>query len=102
MFTSRLSLRTHPWLADHAVRGVVIVPGTGLVELAVRAGDEAGCPVLDELVIEAPLVVPRQGGVRLQVSVGGPAANGARTVDVFSLRDDEKARERGSGMPPAC
>ncbi|MGQ5668783.1 polyketide synthase dehydratase domain-containing protein, partial [Streptomyces sp. ECR2.10] len=56
VFTSRLSLKTHPWLADHRVGGVVLVPGTGLVELAVRAGDEAGCGVLEELVIEAPLV----------------------------------------------
>ncbi|MEV7091758.1 type I polyketide synthase [Amycolatopsis sp. NPDC051045] len=88
VFTSRLSLRSHPWLADHAVRDVVIVPGTGLVELAVRAGDEAGCPVLDELVIEAPLVVPRRGGVRVQVALGGPGEDGARTVDVYSLRED--------------
>nr|WP_233225734.1 type I polyketide synthase [Amycolatopsis sp. CA-126428] len=88
VFTSRLSLRTHPWLADHAVREVVIVPGTGLVELAVRAGDEAGCPVLDELVIEAPLVVPRRGGVRVQVALGGPGDDGSRTVDVHSLRED--------------
>nr|WP_206791062.1 type I polyketide synthase [Amycolatopsis sp. MtRt-6] len=86
--TSRLSLRTHPWLADHLVRDVVIVPGTGLVELAVRAGDEAGCPVLDELVIEAPLVVPRRGGVRVQVAVSGPGEDGSRTVDVHSLRED--------------
>ncbi|WP_372352422.1 type I polyketide synthase [Streptomyces sp. KL116D] len=86
--TSRLSLRTHPWLADHRVGGVVLVPGTGLVELAVRAGDEAGCSVLEELVIEAPLVVPEQGGVRVQVAVGGPNGNGSRTVEVFSRRED--------------
>ncbi|WP_311315019.1 type I polyketide synthase [Streptomyces naphthomycinicus] len=86
--TSRLSLRTHPWLADHAVGGVVLVPGTGLVELAVRAGDEAGCGVLDELVIEAPLVVPAQGGVRVQVAVGGPDEDGLRTVSVYSAREN--------------
>ncbi|MCE0446393.1 polyketide synthase dehydratase domain-containing protein [Streptomyces tricolor] len=66
-----------PWLADHAVGGAVLVPGTGLVELAVRAGDEVGCGVLEELVIEAPLVLPEQGGVRLQVAVGGPAETGS-------------------------
>ncbi|MEV0504428.1 type I polyketide synthase, partial [Streptomyces spectabilis] len=88
VFTSRLSLRTQPWLADHAIGGVVILPGTGLVELAVRAGDEAGCGVLDELVIEAPLVVPEHGGVRVQVAVGGPGETGARTVEVYSQRED--------------
>ncbi|MGV9271186.1 SDR family NAD(P)-dependent oxidoreductase, partial [Kitasatospora sp. NPDC003701] len=86
--TSRLSLRTHPWLADHAVGEVVLLPGTGLVELAVRAGDEVGCGTLDELVIEAPLILPAQGGVRVQVTVGGPDESGARTVAVYSTREE--------------
>ncbi|HET9383446.1 MAG TPA: type I polyketide synthase [Streptomyces sp.] len=88
VFTSRLLLRTHPWLADHRVGGTALVPGAGLVELAVRAGDEAGCGVLDELVTESPLVLPERGGVRVQVAVGGPRADGSRTVDVYSLRED--------------
>ncbi|MFF9335601.1 type I polyketide synthase [Streptomyces albogriseolus] len=88
VFTSRLSLKSQPWLADHAVGGVVILPGTGLVELAVRAGDEAGCGVLEELVTEAPLVVPEHGGVRVQVAVGAPGENGSRTVEIFSQRED--------------
>ncbi len=88
VLTSLLSVRSHPWLADHAVGGVVILPGSGLVELAVRAGDEAGCPVLDELVIETPLALPERGGVRLQVAVGGPDERGSRTVEVHSRRDD--------------
>ena len=70
VFTSRLSLRTHPWLAGHAVRGTVVFPGTGYVELAIRAGDSAGCDRLDELVLEAPLVLPAKGGVQLQVVIG--------------------------------
>ncbi len=86
--TSRLSVRTHPWLADHTIGGVVLFPGTGLVELAVRAGDEAGCPVLDELVTEAPLVLPGQGGVNVQVTVSGPDPSGSRTVDIHSQRDE--------------
>ncbi|MEU9143436.1 SDR family NAD(P)-dependent oxidoreductase [Streptomyces sp. NPDC048349] len=88
VFTSRLSLRTHPWLADHAIGGAVTVPGAVYVDLAVRAGDEFGYGVLDELVIEAPLVVPEHGGVRVQVAVGGPGENGSRTVEVYSLRED--------------
>ncbi|MFL6123324.1 SDR family NAD(P)-dependent oxidoreductase, partial [Actinophytocola sp.] len=88
VFTSRLSLRTHPWLAGHAIGGVVLIPGTVYVDLAVRAGDEFGFGVLEELVIEAPLVLPAQGGVRLQVAVGGPGETGSRTVDVYSLRED--------------
>ncbi|MEU0744717.1 type I polyketide synthase, partial [Streptomyces sp. NPDC006134] len=88
VFTSRLSLTSHPWLGDHVVGGLVLIPATGLVELAVRAGDEAGCGVLEELVTEAPLVVPEQGGVRVQVAVGGANENGTRTVEIHSQRED--------------
>jgi rifamycin polyketide synthase module 7/8 len=88
VFTSRLSLRTHPWLAEYLVGGVVLVPGAGLVELAVRAGDEAGASLLEEFVIEAPLAVPEHGGVRVQVTVGGPGETGSRAVEVYSLPED--------------
>ncbi|MEU0744726.1 type I polyketide synthase, partial [Streptomyces sp. NPDC006134] len=88
VLTSRLSLQSHPWLAGHAIGGVVIVPGTAYVDLAVRAGDEFGYGVLEELVIEAPLVLPERGGVRVQVAVSGPDATGRRSVDVYSLRED--------------
>ncbi|BCM71123.1 modular polyketide synthase [Streptomyces sp. EAS-AB2608] len=88
VFTSRLSLRTHSWLADHVVGGVVVVPGAALVELAVRAGDEVGCGVVEELLIEAPLVVPEQGGVRVQVTVEAPDAEGRRPLAVHSARED--------------
>ena len=42
IFTGRLSLASHPWLADHKVHGVVLVPGAAMVELALHAGDHAG------------------------------------------------------------
>ena len=34
IFTGRLALSTHPWLADHTVMGTVLLPGTAFVELA--------------------------------------------------------------------
>ncbi|MFG2943544.1 type I polyketide synthase, partial [Streptomyces sp. NPDC048282] len=87
VLTGRLSLRTHPWLADHAVEGVVLLPGTAFVELAVRAGDEVGCGAVEELTLQAPLTLPEQGGVRLRVTVGEPGADGRRTVAVYSCAD---------------
>ncbi|WP_268253100.1 type I polyketide synthase [Streptomyces cinerochromogenes] len=85
--TGRLSLAAHPWLADHAVSGVVLLPGTALVELAIRAGDEVGARSLSELIIEAPVVIPEHGSVRIQVSVGEDT-DGARSVAVYSRPDD--------------
>jgi acyl transferase domain-containing protein/acyl carrier protein len=87
VLTGRLSLATHAWLADHAVYGKVLLPGTGFVELAVRAGDEIGCGVLRELNIAAPLVIPESGGVRIQVQVGG-LDGGERPVAIYSRSGD--------------
>ncbi len=49
--------------------GVVLLPGTAFVELALWAGEEVGCARLEELVLQAPLVIPETGGVALQVSL---------------------------------
>ncbi|MFE2379800.1 acyltransferase domain-containing protein, partial [Streptomyces sp. NPDC059398] len=86
--TGRLSVRTHPWLADHAIRGAVLLPGTGFVELVVCAGDQVGCGVLEELTLQAPLVLPADGGgVQVQVVLAEADAEGRRTVEVFSRPD---------------
>ena len=84
LLTSRLSLQAHPWLADHAVSGTVLLPGTAFAELAVRAGGQAGCARIEELALEAPLVLPAQGAIQLQVVVSGPDEAGRRTVQVYS------------------
>ena len=41
VLTGRVSLQTHPWLADHAVLETVLLPGTAFVEIALRAATEA-------------------------------------------------------------
>ncbi|MEU8976917.1 type I polyketide synthase, partial [Streptomyces monashensis] len=89
--TGRLSLTAQPWLADHVVSGTVLLPGTALVELAIRAGDEVGAHTLRELVIEAPLVIPDKGAVRVQVSVGEDTGGGVRSVAVYSRPDDAES-----------
>ncbi|MEH1058718.1 type I polyketide synthase [Micromonospora sp. CPCC 206171] len=84
VLTGRLSRQAQPWLADHDVLGTVLLPGTGLVELALRGGEEAGCHRLDELTLTAPLVLPERGDVMVQVVVGDPDSAGRRTVGVYS------------------
>ncbi|WP_343967051.1 beta-ketoacyl synthase N-terminal-like domain-containing protein, partial [Streptosporangium amethystogenes] len=70
VLTGRLSLRGHAWLADHAVGGRVLVPGAAFVDLVLGAADHAGHQVVDELVLQAPLVLEAEGAVDLQVIVG--------------------------------
>ncbi|MBW0013178.1 type I polyketide synthase [Mycobacterium sp.] len=84
VLTGRLSAVGQPWLADHAVSGSMLFPGAGFVELVLRAGDEVGCSVIEELTLSAPLVLSAAGGVRVQVVVQPVAASGHRAVSVYS------------------
>ncbi|WP_030795407.1 type I polyketide synthase, partial [Streptomyces sp. NRRL S-920] len=93
LLTGRLSLQSHPWLADHAVMDTVLVPGTGLVELAIHAGDQVGCGQVEELTLEAPLVLPERGGIALRVTAGAAEENGLRQVGIYSRPDDADATE---------
>ncbi|WP_372471947.1 SDR family NAD(P)-dependent oxidoreductase [Streptomyces albireticuli] len=104
LLTGRLSLRTHPWLADHEISGTVLVPGAGLVEMALRAGDEVGCGRVEELTLEVPLVVPRQGGVTVQVRVGPEDEAGWRELNVHSRTgpDDDWTRHVRGTLAPAA
>ncbi|MFI5638876.1 SDR family NAD(P)-dependent oxidoreductase [Streptomyces goshikiensis] len=87
LLTGLLSLTTHPWLGDHRVMGSVLLPGTAFVELALRAGEQVGCDLVDDLTLAAPLVLPEEGGVELQISVAAPDTSGRRSV-VFHSRAD--------------
>ncbi|MGB3443406.1 MAG: type I polyketide synthase [Actinophytocola sp.] len=92
VLTGRLSTQTHPWLADHAVMGTVLVPGTALVELALQAGDRVGCDVVEELTLQAPLVLPDGASVVIQVTVGAD-----RTVAIHSRPDGGDWTQHASG-----
>ena len=84
VFTGRLSLATHPWLAGHMVFGAVLLPGTGFVELALAAAERVGLDTVEELTIEAPLVVPERGSVRLQLLVGSLEGGRRRSLSVHA------------------
>ncbi|MFE3593271.1 SDR family NAD(P)-dependent oxidoreductase, partial [Streptomyces niveus] len=81
LLTGRLSLAEQPWLRDHTVFGTVLVPGTGLLELATAAAQEVGAAGVAELTLAEPLVLEED--VRLQVMVGA-SENGLRTLTVHS------------------
>ncbi|MGI5519991.1 SDR family NAD(P)-dependent oxidoreductase [Micromonospora sp. CA-259024] len=87
LLTGRMSLRTQPWLADHALSGRPLLPGTAFAEMALRAGAEVGRTRLDELVLEAPLPLPLDNAVRLHLTVSGPDDVGVRTVTLRSRPD---------------
>ncbi|MGX7828815.1 type I polyketide synthase [Actinokineospora sp. 24-640] len=92
VFTGRVGTRTHPWLADHAVAGTAVLPGTAFVELALFAGERVGCGRVDELTIEAPLVLGDGDPVALQVSVSAADEHGRRLLAVHSRSGGDRVR----------
>ncbi|WP_373878054.1 SDR family NAD(P)-dependent oxidoreductase, partial [Streptomyces poonensis] len=101
LFTGRLSTHTLPWLVDHVVAGVALLPGTAFVELAIAAADTVGCDLLEELTLETPLLVPERGGVALQVRVGADDGSGRRPLTVHSRSEagDAHAHEDDRERP---
>ncbi|MCZ4611340.1 SDR family NAD(P)-dependent oxidoreductase, partial [Streptomyces sp. Lzd4kr] len=89
VLTGRLSLASHPWLADHTVHGRSLLPGAAMAELALRAGEEYACRRLAELTLGTPLIAPDEGAVRLQVTVGPADADGRRPVTVQSCPEGD-------------
>ncbi|MEU1982551.1 type I polyketide synthase [Nocardia sp. NPDC019395] len=84
LFTGRLSLRTHPWIADHAVFGSVLLPGTAFAELALSAGARLRVGVIEELLLESPLVLADGIEVDLQLSLAAPDEEGRRAFAIYS------------------
>ncbi|RPF25534.1 acyl transferase domain-containing protein [Streptomyces sp. Ag109_G2-6] len=95
VFTGLWSLRTHGWLADHAVFGSAVVPATAYLDLALSAGAHAGCPAVAELSLEVPLVLPDEGEVQVRVVVGAADGTGHRSLDVYARPAGDGAADGG-------
>ena len=96
LLSGRLSRQAGSWLADHVVAGTTLVPGAVLVEWALRAADEVGCAAVEELALQAPLVLPESGGLQVQVVVNAADQDGRHDVQVFSRSggDDDLGADR--------
>ncbi|MEK2479676.1 type I polyketide synthase, partial [Streptomyces noursei] len=84
LLTGRISLNDQPWIADHAIDGTVLLPGTSFVELAAYAGEQVGYGTVADLTIEAPLPLVPGPGADLQISVGRLDDDGNLPVSIHS------------------
>jgi acyl transferase domain-containing protein len=85
VFTARLSCNAQPWLADHQVGELILLPGTAFVDLALHVGGR-----IEDLVLQTPLVIPATGTVRLQIILGAADGSGRRPISFHSRPDDEE------------
>ncbi|GAB3887030.1 hypothetical protein GCM10029964_052310 [Kibdelosporangium lantanae] len=69
LYTGVLSVRRQPWLADHALHGTILLPAAATVDLLAFLGRERGLPVLAELTLREPVIVPAEADVRLRATV---------------------------------
>ncbi|MEV0643481.1 type I polyketide synthase, partial [Streptomyces sp. NPDC050619] len=97
-FTASVSLATHPWLADHAIGETVLVPGTAFLELAGHAGEYLGCAVVEELTLQAPLVLPERSGIQLRLTVDAADERGERRFTVYSRGVEEEWTAHAAGL----
>jgi len=68
LFDSRIGIRRLPYLQDHRVFGVPVLPAAAFLEMGLEAGNEvlgAGPTVLEQVVIHEPLLL-REEAVRVQ------------------------------------
>ena len=84
MVSGRLSPSTQNWLVGHQVNDTVVFPATGFIEVILRAGELAGCPVIDELVLHTALILSEQVPTDLQIVVQPLDEQGRRPFSVHS------------------
>jgi acyl transferase domain-containing protein len=81
VFTGRLGVDSHPWLADHVVSDAVVVPGTAVLDLVARAGAELGFPVVADLTLTTPVVVTDAVDVQVRVDADRRVRVSSRAAD---------------------
>ncbi|HWO64122.1 MAG TPA: beta-ketoacyl synthase N-terminal-like domain-containing protein, partial [Umezawaea sp.] len=97
----RISASAPAWLDG----GTAVSPGA-VLDMVVRAGDEVGCDVVDQLVLDAPIALSPGAQVDLQVTVGVADDDGRRDVGVFTraggswIRHATGVVRGGSGAHP--
>ncbi|MCV7152024.1 type I polyketide synthase [Mycolicibacterium pyrenivorans] len=89
VWQSDVGLEAHPWLADHIVHGLPVMPGAGFAEIALAAGCEAlGLPATGvEVAVEVEQMLPLDPHTRLTTQVVRDDSTGEQRVEIHSRSD---------------
>ncbi len=73
VYTSRLSVRSQPWLSDHVIYGTVVVPGATYAAMALAA---VGAPArVRDVFFYEPIILPEKASREVQLTLR-PGADG--------------------------
>ncbi len=90
VYTSRLSVRSQPWLSDHVIYGTVVVPGATYAAMALAA---VGAPAsVKEVFFYEPIILPEKSSREVQLTLH-PVADGGQRFQVHSRPYGERDAE---------
>ncbi|HEY2517939.1 MAG TPA: SDR family NAD(P)-dependent oxidoreductase, partial [Polyangiaceae bacterium] len=87
LLLGRIALSEQPWLADHAVDGVVLFPGAAMLELAFAAARAVGAASVEEIVLLAPMPLRADRALRVQIVVEGRDDRGRRGFGLYAQEE---------------
>ncbi|MDT5301849.1 MAG: hypothetical protein QOG79_5091, partial [Mycobacterium sp.] len=91
VYTSRLSVKSQPWLSDHVIYGTVVVPGATYAAMALAA---VGLPAgVKDVFFYEPIILPEKSSREVQLTLH-PLENGtSSTFKVHSRPYGERGAE---------
>lgn len=91
VFTSRLSVKSQPWLSDHVIYGTVVVPGATYAAMALAA---VGTPArAKEVFFYEPIILPEKASREVQLTLQPLSQDGESKFQVHSRAYGEKGAE---------
>ena len=95
LFSGRVSLADHPWLAEHMVEDSAVLPVSACVDMVWDAAAQVGCGRLDSLTLHTPTVVGQDSPLQLRVMVEPLDETGCRPFALYTRVEREERDEDG-------
>ncbi|MES3636910.1 SDR family NAD(P)-dependent oxidoreductase [Mycobacterium intracellulare] len=91
VYTSRLSVKSQPWLSDHVIYGTVVVPGATYAAMALAA---VGAPArVKDVFFYEPIILPEKSSREVQLTLHPLQDGGGFTFQVHSRPYGERGAE---------
>lgn len=91
VYTSRLSVKSQPWLSDHVIYGTVVVPGATYAAMALAA---VGAPArVRDVFFYEPIILPEKSSREVQLTLHPLQDGGESTFQVHSRPYGERGAE---------